>query len=73
EIEPLPDGSLRFRVYNCTFSETAKRVPSSVCKMHNALLAGIFETYFGHIELQEDESMLKGCRSCTYTVVRFPR
>jgi predicted ArsR family transcriptional regulator len=73
EIEPLPDGSLRFRVYNCTFSETAKRFPSSVCKMHNALLAGIFETYFGHIELQEDESMLKGCRSCTYTVVRFPR
>jgi len=73
EIEPLSDGSLRFRVNNCTFSETAKRFPDAICKMHNALLSGIFETYFGHIELQEDESMIKGCRSCNYTVARIPR
>ncbi|USG67534.1 helix-turn-helix domain-containing protein [Brevibacillus ruminantium] len=72
DIEALPDGQLRFRVYNCTFSESAKRFPNSVCKMHNALLTGIFETYFGNIELREDESMLSGCRSCNYTVIHLP-
>jgi predicted ArsR family transcriptional regulator len=72
DIEALQDGRLRFRVFNCTFSETAKRYPSSVCRMHNALLTGLFETYFGQIELREDESMLSGCRSCNYTVVRVP-
>lgn len=72
DIEAITEDELRFRVYNCTFSETAKRFPNSVCKMHNALLTGIFETFFGNIELREDDSMLNGCRSCNYTVVRLP-
>jgi predicted ArsR family transcriptional regulator len=71
DIEPVSEDCLRFRVFNCTFSETAKRFPSAVCKMHNALLTGIFEAYFGNIELREEESMLQGCKSCNYTVVRF--
>jgi predicted ArsR family transcriptional regulator len=73
EIEPVTEESLRFRVFNCTFSETAKRFPNAVCKMHNALLTGIFEAYFGNIELREEESMQHGCRSCNYTVVRILR
>lgn len=72
EIElTAPDG-IRFRVYNCTFSETAKRFSNSVCKMHNALLTGIFESYFGEIELKEEDTMISGCRSCNYTVIRLP-
>lgn len=72
DVEKVSVDCLRFRVYNCTFSETAKRFPDSVCKMHNALLTGIFEAYFGNIELQEEESMQSGCKSCNYTVIRIP-
>ncbi len=71
EIEPLANGTLRFRVNNCTFSDTAKKHPNSVCQMHNALLMGIFETYLGNIELREDESMIGGCNSCNYTVIQY--
>ncbi|MGE5703780.1 MAG: transcriptional regulator, partial [Clostridia bacterium] len=71
EIEILDDTTLRFRVYNCTFQEATKRFSGMVCKMHNALLRGIFEAYFGEIELKEEESMLTGCQSCTYTVFRL--
>jgi predicted ArsR family transcriptional regulator len=71
EIEWISPQCIRFRVYNCTFAETAKRFDGSVCQMHNALLSGIFEAYFGEIELQEEESMLGGCKSCNYTVVRL--
>jgi predicted ArsR family transcriptional regulator len=73
DIEHVSDNCLRFRVYNCTFSETAKRFSSSVCKMHNALLTGIFEAYFGNIELREEETMLGGCKSCNYTVIHIPQ
>ncbi|WHX28970.1 helix-turn-helix domain-containing protein [Brevibacillus agri] len=71
DIEKLEDGKLRFRVNNCTFSDTAKKYPSAVCQMHNALLMGIFETYLGNIELREDDSMIRGCKSCNYTVIQF--
>lgn len=71
EIESLSDGFLRFRVNNCTFSDTAKKFPNAVCQMHNALLVGIFETFLGNIELREDESMIGGCTSCNYTVIQY--
>lgn len=71
EIEPVSDGVLRFRVNNCTFSDTAKKFPRSVCHMHNALLMGIFETYLGNIVLREDDSMIGGCSSCNYTVIQY--
>ncbi|MDF2682797.1 MAG: hypothetical protein K0R47_3987 [Brevibacillus sp.] len=71
DIETLANGVLRFRVNNCTFSDTAKKFPNSVCQMHNALLMGIFETYLGNIELREDESMIDGCKSCNYTVIQY--
>ncbi|MED1951616.1 helix-turn-helix transcriptional regulator [Brevibacillus centrosporus] len=71
DIEALQDGILRFRVNNCTFSDTAKKHPTAVCQMHNALLMGIFETYLGKIELREDESMIGGCKSCNYTVIQY--
>lgn len=73
EIHVAEDGVIRFRVFNCTFSDAAKRYPQSVCKMHNALLAGIFEAYFGKIELKEEESMMTGCQSCSYTVARLAK
>ncbi|WP_139489980.1 helix-turn-helix transcriptional regulator [Brevibacillus dissolubilis] len=72
DIEQINESTYRFRVYNCTFSEVAKRYPNAVCKMHNALLEGIFEAYFGEIELVEEEKMHAGCQACSYRVVRIP-
>jgi predicted ArsR family transcriptional regulator len=72
EIEMIDDNTLRFRVFNCTFKETANKNPESVCQMHHALLLGIFETYFGDdIQFLEENSMLGGCRSCDYTMLRL--
>jgi predicted ArsR family transcriptional regulator len=72
EIELVDEQNLRFRVYNCTFRETAAKNPESVCRMHHALLLGIFETYFGeNISLIEESSMLAGCKSCDYTMLRL--
>lgn len=72
EIELLDEQNLRFRVYNCTFKESAVKNPESICRMHHALLLGIFETYFGEdISLIEENSMLAGCKSCDYTLLRL--
>lgn len=72
DIELIDEHSIRFRVYNCTFKEVASRNPQSVCQMHHALLLGIFETYFGeNISLIEENSMLAGCKSCDYTMLRL--
>ncbi|WCK53105.1 helix-turn-helix domain-containing protein [Aneurinibacillus sp. Ricciae_BoGa-3] len=72
EIEMIDDKTIRFRVFNCTFKETASRNPESVCQMHHALLRGIFETYFDEdIQFLEENSMLGGSRSCDYTMLRL--
>ncbi|ERI06871.1 helix-turn-helix transcriptional regulator [Aneurinibacillus aneurinilyticus] len=72
EIELIGEQNLRFRVYNCTFKEAASKNPQSICRMHHALLLGIFETYFGeNISLIEENSMLTGCKSCDYTMLRL--
>jgi predicted ArsR family transcriptional regulator len=73
DIEVVDGGVVRFRVFNCTFSETAKRFANSVCKLHNAMLSGIFEAYFGEIELKEESTMLSGCKSCSYTLIRLQK
>lgn len=73
DIESINEHSIRFRVYNCTFSETAKKYPNSICRMHNAMLTGIFTAYFGEIELQEESSMVSGCSACSYTLVRVQK
>jgi len=73
EVELLDSGAIRFRVNNCTFLEVAKKYPHSICKMHNAMLKGIFAVYFGEIEVQEQEWMLGGCQSCSYIVIRPSR
>ncbi len=73
DIESIDENNIRFRVNNCTFSETAKRFPNSVCKMHNAMLTGIFQAFFGEIELKEESSMQTGCNSCSYRMVRLQK
>lgn len=72
EIEQLDEYALRFRVFNCTFKESAIHQPS-ICKMHHGLLSGMFSAFFGRIDLIEDSSMLQPhCSACEYTMVHLP-
>jgi predicted ArsR family transcriptional regulator len=73
EIHVRGEDQICFRIHNCTFLDSAKRFPTLVCKMHNSMLTGIFEVYFGEIELQEEDSFISGCRSCNYTLVRIQK
>ena len=73
EIHLVDDRTIRFRVYNCTFKETALKNPASICQMHHMLLIGIFESFFGKdIQLIEENSIMSGCQSCDYTLLRLP-
>ena len=72
QIEFIDDETIKFRVYNCTFKETAKKMPDSICQMHQTFLRGIFETFLGDISLIEENSIMSGCRSCDYTVIKLP-
>jgi predicted ArsR family transcriptional regulator len=58
---------VNFRVYNCTFKEL---VPDrgSICKMHQALINGFFDFFFGEISLDKTISMSSGVEysSCSY-------
>lgn len=72
EIEQLDEYSLRFRVFNCTFKESATH-NIAVCKMHHAILSGMFSAFFGRIDLIEESSMLEHhCTACEYTMVHLP-
>ncbi len=73
EIRLVDDRTIRFRVFNCTFKETALKNPASICQMHHMLLIGIFESFFGKdIQLIEENSIMSGCQSCDYTLLRLP-
>lgn len=71
EFQLIDERTLKFRVYNCPFKETAKKNPESVCAMHHALLRGMFEAFFNNVQLLEENSMFGGCASCDYTLIRF--
>lgn len=65
---------VNFRVYNCTFKEL---VPNrgSICKMHQALINGFFDFFFGEINLTKTENMLlDGLHhsSCAYKTIILP-
>ncbi|GAB7387677.1 helix-turn-helix domain-containing protein [Bacillaceae bacterium] len=68
EIDVLDGQTIRFRVFNCTFKESAVKHRHQICKMHNALIMGIFEAYFGQIKFTHETSILDGCPSCDYTI-----
>lgn len=73
EISIVDERTIRFRVFNCTFKETALKHPASICQMHHMLLIGIFQTFFGEdIQLIEENSIMSGCQSCDYTLLRLP-
>ncbi len=72
QMEMVDNETIKFRIFNCTFKESAKKMPDSICQMHQTFLRGIFETFFGDISLIEENSIMSGCRSCDYTVFKLP-
>ncbi|MDQ0254429.1 putative ArsR family transcriptional regulator [Evansella vedderi] len=62
-----------FRIYNCTYKELAKN-STAICKMHHALINGIFRYFFENMELKEESTMFqKQELACTYTTVSLPQ
>ncbi|SDY55002.1 Predicted transcriptional regulator, ArsR family [Evansella caseinilytica] len=61
-----------FRIYNCTFKEIAANT-RGICRMHHALINGIFNYFFGDIKLKEETSMFqKDEMACTYSTIVLP-
>ncbi len=71
EIEKIDEYTLRFRVSTCTFKESTDKF-SSVCKMHHMMLTGIFEAFFGRVDLIEEDKMAYGAPTCEYIMVQLP-
>lgn len=72
EIKLIDNQTIKFRVHNCAFKESAEKMPDSICHMHQTFLRGMFETFFGEITLIEENSIMGGCKSCDYTVIKLP-
>lgn len=58
-----------FRIFNCTFKEIAP-ASQGICRMHHALINGIFRFFFGEVTLKEESNMFQQNEmACTYTTV----
>lgn len=71
EINKMDEYTLRFRVSTCTFKESTDKY-SSVCKMHHKMLTGMFEAFFGRVDLIEEDKMSYGAAKCEYIMVQLP-
>lgn len=64
---------VHFRVYNCTFKELVPdRAP--ICKMHQALINGFFDFFFGEINLDKSGYMSDSIEYsfCSYKTLVLP-
>lgn len=63
------ESKVSFQIYNCTFKELINTHSQSLCKMHHAMILGIFDYFFGKVKLIENQMMSSGCNLCDYTTV----
>ncbi|MCT8138587.1 helix-turn-helix domain-containing protein [Anaerobacillus sp. CMMVII] len=64
---------VNFRIYNCTFKELVPdRIP--ICRMHQALINGFFDFFFGEINLDKNANMsdTKEYSFCSYKTLVLP-
>jgi predicted ArsR family transcriptional regulator len=64
---------VNFRIYNCTFKELVpERAP--ICKMHQALINGFFDFFFGEINLNKNSYMSDSIEYsfCSYKTLVLP-
>ncbi len=73
KLDQIDENTLRFQVNNCIFHDTVSSVNNhNICQMHQHLLEGIFQTYFGDIDLLQESSLAIGEHACQYTMVKLP-
>ncbi|MBU8908986.1 helix-turn-helix transcriptional regulator [Desertibacillus haloalkaliphilus] len=66
--------TIDFKIYNCTFKELVKEYTGALCNMHNQMLKGIFEYFFGDVNLKENHLMTDPeQRACSYSTVLLPK
>jgi predicted ArsR family transcriptional regulator len=66
-------NEVNFRIYNCTFKELVPdRAP--ICKMHQALINGFFDFFFGEINLNKNSYMSDSIEYsfCSYKTLVLP-
>lgn len=66
-------NEINFRIYNCTFKELVPdRAP--ICRMHQALINGFFDFFFGDIDLTKSSYMSDDIEYsfCSYRTVVLP-
>ncbi len=68
-IEIVDDQSVRFKVFNCTFHESAVKYPHYICQMHHTFLKGMFMEFFDGVQMIEENSIIAGSSSCDYTIL----
>lgn len=64
---------VNFRIYNCTFKELVPdRAP--ICKMHQSLINGFFDYFFGEINLNKNSYMSDSIEYsfCSYKTLVLP-
>lgn len=62
-------NEISFRIFNCTYKEIAQH-RRGICKMHHALINGIFSYFFGDIKLKEEANMFaRNAAPCMYSTV----
>lgn len=66
-------NEVNFRIYNCTFKELIPN-RAGICKMHQALINGFFDFFFGKINLDKTGNMSDGLQfsSCSYKTIILP-
>ncbi len=71
-IELVDDNSISFSLNSCLFiRSTDEEKNAMICTMHNNIFRGIFETFFGEIDLMRDvDKCSTSC--CQFFIVLLP-
>lgn len=68
EISRQTDECFVLHISYCTFRELMERYPGFVCSLHQQLLKGAADSFFGNVQFEELSSMSKGDSACAYSV-----
>lgn len=73
-VNELENGhkSIQFAVYNCPYHNEIEAYSSIVCNLHESFLKGQFDLLFEVDEFVQIESMVDGCKYCSYKIDAKP-
>ncbi|OEH86628.1 hypothetical protein BHU72_10255 [Desulfuribacillus stibiiarsenatis] len=73
-IELNEEGYIIFNIRNCTFKDSIDIFPEILCKAHQKLLQGLFESYFEHLRFEPVKTLqdFNNCSFCHYRIQLVP-